>query len=678
MNQSITNVFSVIAISTALIVSAGIARGHEHPDHAHEVASQGFKNSNPHLGIVTSRPTEVDLPLPDEEDVYSFVVFGDRTGGPASGIKVLAKAVEDTNLLAPDLVMTVGDLVEGYNDTTAWMAQAKEYKSVMDKLDCPWFPVAGNHDVYPADSKKPETNNQDNYEKVFGPLWYAFEHKDSWFIVLYSDEGNPKTGKKAFNDQASQQMSPEQLKWLEQTLDKAKDAKHVFVFLHHPRWIGNNSWLKYGSSWDRVHEVLIKHGNVSAVFAGHIHYMRYDGVKDGIEYVTLATVGGGNSGIAPEAGFLHQFHVVTVRDDRIAMASLPVGGVQDVRKITAEVSGDARRLARSKVDFRGRPTLWFDADAKPLEVAFTYRNPTKRPVECTFLLDSKDSRWVAQPDHHHVRLKPGEAKRVTFELSRLGAPEIDEAYHGLDLVIRAAYLGDNLRVNIPERRLAVPLKIALPPASPNAPNTAADLDGDDSIAVNSEDLELPAGSPLTLECWFKARQFTGRTALVSKTQYSESGLFISGGKPSFLVRLGDRYVTAKASAAVSSDQWHHLAGVYDGQEVRLYLDGKLIDTQFGEGDRKTNGLPLIIGADPDQSGKSMSHFEGLIDEVRLSSAAIYKGKAFKPKERLIADDQTRMLINFDQAMGVFHGDRTSYGAHGHARGNPELTSVISN
>ena len=51
-------------------------------------------------------------------------------------------------------------------------------------------------------------------------------------------------------------MSPEQLAWLEATLEASRDRRHVFVFLHHPRWIGG----RYGDDWERVHEVLAVRG----------------------------------------------------------------------------------------------------------------------------------------------------------------------------------------------------------------------------------------------------------------------------------------------------------------------------------------------------------------------------------------------------------------------------------
>ena len=191
--------------------------------------------------FTTTRQSPIVLPLPDEQDAFFFVVFGDRTTGPPEGIQVLARAVDEVNLLAPDFVINVGDMVQGYNETPEWLAQMREYKAAMGKLACPWFPVVGNHDVYwRGKGARPRNEHDLEYETHFGPLWYAFRHKQSWFVALDSDEGDPATGKKEFDEPACQTMSPEQFAWLEGTLAKAKGADNVFVFLHHPRWLKNN------------------------------------------------------------------------------------------------------------------------------------------------------------------------------------------------------------------------------------------------------------------------------------------------------------------------------------------------------------------------------------------------------------------------------------------------------
>src|SRR5690606_35408609 len=148
-----------------------------------------------------------------------------------------------------------------------------------------------------------------------------------------SDEGDPKTTEKGFREARHTQMSATQLAWLEETLATLADIDHVFVFLNHPRWIQDSY---PGTNWDDVHRLPVKAGNVTSVFAGHIHRMLHDGIKDGIEYLTLATTGGDFRHEIPRAGWLHHFDVVTVRKDRISLAAVPVGAVIDPREMTPE------------------------------------------------------------------------------------------------------------------------------------------------------------------------------------------------------------------------------------------------------------------------------------------------------------------------------------------------------
>ena len=82
------------------------------------------RHGNPHKTkqpsaqrFFTTRSSEIVLPLPSEEDAFTFAVFGDRTGGQPEGVYAFADAVRDVNLIEPDLVMTVGDLINGYNQT---------------------------------------------------------------------------------------------------------------------------------------------------------------------------------------------------------------------------------------------------------------------------------------------------------------------------------------------------------------------------------------------------------------------------------------------------------------------------------------------------------------------------------------------------------------------------------
>jgi len=639
-----------------------------HHDHPH-YESHPHPTTNDPKRLVTNRTSRVELPLPQEKDAFTFAIFGDRTGGPPEGIEILKKAVADVNLFEPDLVMTVGDMIQGYNETDSWMPQMREYKSVMDELLCPWFPVAGNHDVYYRGENPPPTEHDENYEMHFGPLWYAFKHKNCWFIVLYSDEGHPETGKKTFGDPQAQKMSPEQFEWLKQTLEKTAQADHVFVFLHHPRWLEGG----YGDDWEKVHQALVAAGNVRIVFAGHIHRMRYDGPRDGIEYVTLATVGGEQRGLSEGAGYLHHYHVATVRKQQIALACLPVGDVMDVREITGSVSEDIGRIAGSPPTISKEPVVGKDGNSlKPAVVQ--YSNPASRAIEFEAHVESPDGRWAAHPDHAHGRIDPGQQGLVAISLERLQGEPYDQ-FAWPELVVRTDYLAEKARIAVRERRLTLPVKMELPKPPQPERDLALEVKEGNYLVVEDALLNVPDG-PLTLECWCRGNRFGERVGLLTKTEQSEFGLFVSNGQAGFTIFLDGRYVKSHAEDSVLHvGDWHHLAGVYDGQEVRLYVDGKLLDRQQGSGKRQRNRLPLIIGGDVDSEGSAEDPFDGLIDSVRLSTVARYEGDSFSPQRRLTNDEETALLMNFDGFVGPLAYDESGQDAHGRRVGQPKLQPV---
>lgn len=621
----------------------------------------------------TSRGNPLVLPLPDEKDAFFFVVFGDRTNGPPEGVRVLAQAVSDVNLLAPDLVMTVGDLVQGYNDTPAWLVEAAEYKATMAKLECPWFPVVGNHDIYwRGRGTPPKGEHEADYEAHFGPLWYAFLHKNSWFIALDSDEGDPTSGKHSFNDPAGQRMSPDQFKWLEATLARAKSAENVFVFLHHPRWLRGN----YGDDWDRVHRALVANGNVKAVFAGHIHRMRWDGVKDGIEYLTLATVGGDQDGFSSAGGYLHQYDVVTVRGGKINLASFPVGAVMDPRAITGQTSEEIAKLAQGLLVPRLEGSVGFAPDLSvDGDVDLVITNPTSRPVEVTATPDSGDSRWRFTPDHVHRVVKAGEVARIAVRLKRPG-DALDAYYREPVVALDVDYLAENLRVPLRtiEWRLPLDGRTLVAPARPESERVLA-LDGrHDCLSIPSDSVAVPDG-PLTVEGWLDARSFEKRVGFVNKTENSEFGIFLSNGEPGFSIHLDGRYVNVAAyKQPLATGAWHHVAGVFDGAEVRLYVDGRLAAKKPGRGKRTQNVLPILIGADVTKEAKPDSFFDGWIDEIRISKTARYVD-SFTPARRFEADLDTLLLLHMDGVVGPWTHDASGRGVHAARVGAPELVTA---
>ena len=598
--------------------------------------------------FLTDRESPITHALPESRASFTFAIFGDRTGGPREGIAVLRDAVRDVNLFGPDLVMTVGDLVNGYNTTPEWLVEAAEYKDAMASLRMPWFPVAGNHDVYWSGDGRPVGEHESNFETHFGPLWYAFEHEGAWFVALFSDEGDPATGRKSIGRPECQTMSERQFAWLDATLTRIADARHVFVFLHHPRWHGGG----YGDDWQRVHARLAAARNVTAVFAGHVHRMGHDGVRDGVEYMTLGAVGAYLDVDAPDAGFLHEYHLVTVRDDGIDVVAVPVGAAIDPRLLEGSVVAQMEQLESALPGtVLSRPRLTPAGVEGVLELELT--NPTSATLECAAALAGFDDSWIVTPEHAHVRVPPNTSATLAFAIARPGACDFARLPV---LEFDAALATDAARYPLPTRSFALPLDLAQAPApAPSDLERVLALDGaNDCVRVPNTSFALPDG-PFTLECRIRARSFRERQGVVAKTESSEYGIFASDAAPSFSVHVGGKYTTVEAPAPLlTPDRWHHLAGVFDGAQVRLYVDGVLVDAEAASGARTPNALPLVIGGDVDKEGRAGSHLDGALDDVRLSSVARYAGERFEPPLHHTSDADTVLLFAFDASVPWAH------------------------
>jgi hypothetical protein len=137
----------------------------------------------------------------------------------------------------------------------------------------------------------------------------------------------------------------------------------------------------------------------------------------------------------------------------------------------------------------------------------------------------------------------------------------------------------------------------------------------DSLAVQTD---------ITFAAWFKPsvtiNSGNGDYRLMSKN----NDIFLlfnyeQIGHLGFLIKDpgGTNYVVHSTTSEWEADQWYHVAGTFDGNELKVYIDGELEASFPYTGEAGTSGLALWIGADD-----LPAYFPGAVDEVRLYNVAL--------------------------------------------------------
>ena len=283
-----------------------------------------------------------------------------------------------------------------------------------------------------------------------------------------------------------------------------------------------------------------------------------------------------------------------------------------------------------------------------------------------------DDRWDLEPNHRHAQASGNAVTEMSFRIRRIPGP-VDARWGVPELVLSSEWMGPGVGIQIPESRHPFPLDIDLGeiPEAKSDQVLKAGASGSHARVAHS-DLPLPDG-PLTLECWVRPDRFSNRVGVVTKTEGSEYGIFASNGRPEFYVHVGGGYRVAAAAEQfrLKTRSWSHLAGVFDGKFVRLFINGKEVGRSPASGERLTNALPLVVGGDVAADGSMTSPFEGRLDEIRLSKVARYT-ENFVPAVHHASDSDTLLLLPCDVAAGSFLPDRSGQKAHAAMTGSLKL------
>jgi hypothetical protein len=289
--------------------------------------------------------------IPEQRtDTVRFAVVGDRTGLARPG--VFEQAMLQISWMAPEFVINVGDLIEGYSDDPALTHQEwTEIDRAVAASKLPFFHVAGNHDLG-TDAALGV------WRQRYGRPYYSFEYKGALFLILDTEDPpkpmppemaaqfhaiaarmktdpvateqalnaslakvNDQRAAKTDDEMASlnrARLSAAQITWANGVLAQHRAARWTFVLLHKP------AWTTPGSGFAEIEAAL--GARPYTVIAGHNHFYKRE-QRHGRDYLTIGTSGG----ISHQEGKGKMDHIawVTLGDDPPSIALVKLRGILD-------------------------------------------------------------------------------------------------------------------------------------------------------------------------------------------------------------------------------------------------------------------------------------------------------------------------------------------------------------
>jgi len=175
-------------------------------------------------------------------------------------------------------------------------------------------------------------------------------------------------------------------------------------------------------------------------------------------------------------------------------------------------------------------------------------------------------------------------------------------------------------------------------------------------------LSYRGNKPITIEAITVAHSSKNLQTVVANWQDSGLGLEIKNGRWNFAVRDRKGYKHASSREPVKLRQRVHLAGVFDGMEAAIFVDGKMQSTFRIHGSHVHSTFRFKIGADPNKQDQPEKFFTGQVHAVRISDQVLYR-KNFTPPKELNGTPGTILLLNFTEGRGEIAHDSSGNKLH---------------
>lgn len=363
-----------------------------------------------------------NLPYNDDTAKLQFAIISDLWGGRRPGI--FEDAVSKLQLLQPQLVLSVGDLIDGKSyEPSEIEKQWNEFDAAIKPLNMPFFYVPGNHDIS-------NTVMEQEWIKRMGSPYYHFIYRNVLFLCINTEDG----GRGGIREG--------QINYFKKVIEENTQVRWTFLFMHRPVWQGKGDRQE---GYEKI-EAFLKGRNYT-LFSGH-HHTYLNLRKNGQKHFVLGSTGGGSDLRGEKFGEFDHITLVTLTKGEPTVVNLKLEGIipEDIvnertHPITETLIDQNWLIPVANVSERQQE------NAVNAEVILN--NPTNYPLRVFGKLDEQAGCRLS-PSEWELTVAPQSKITKQVTISRADGSMVDLAnLSAVNITLNGEYVYDGFTYNIP-------------------------------------------------------------------------------------------------------------------------------------------------------------------------------------------------------------------------------------
>lgn len=374
------------------------------------------------LGFTSNAKPVTHLHFNSDTGKLQFAIVSDLWGGNRPG--VFEDAVDKLELLQPEFVMSVGDLIDGKTyDSAVVDEQWNDFRKKVGPLSMPFFYVPGNHDI-----GNPMMERE--FRKRFGSPYYHFVYKNALFLTVNTEDG----GRSGISDQ--------QVNYFKKVISDNPGVRWTFIFMHRPVWFSDTE-KKEG--YEKIESAL--QGHNYTLFSGH-HHTYSTRIQNGNKHFILGSTGGGSDLRGEKFGEYDHVTMVTLGNREPKIINLKLEGVikEDV------VNENTYPLTQTLINHEWLFPIPFVSEhqrEKNITAEIVLKNPTLYPLKVSGKL-CKPNGYHFTPCNIDLTIEPNSKMIQRITVSKTDNSYIDiSKLQSLDILLNGEYIYSGTNYMIP-------------------------------------------------------------------------------------------------------------------------------------------------------------------------------------------------------------------------------------